>query len=143
MVRTLRPTLVTGLLIVTVGAYAALAAASADASSPVVKQSSGPLTATLLPGSHTPKVNVKYPITVTATLSGKPAHATAIYEFLFGGAVVSTQYVKSNKHFSFTGHFSDKLLFPPDSAGEPLTLRVVIRAAGHTVDLNWTIKSHT
>jgi hypothetical protein len=51
--------------------------------------------------------------------------------------------VKNNKHFSFTGHFSDKLLFPPDSAGEPLTLRVVIRAAGHTVDLNWTIKSHT
>jgi len=143
MARTLRPTLVTGLLVVTLGACAALAAASADASSPVVKQSSGPLTATLLPGSHTPKINVKYPITVTATLSGKPAHATAFYEFLFGGSVVSTQYVKNNKHFSFTGHYSDTLLFPADSAGEPLTLRVVIKAAGHTVNLNWSITSHT
>jgi hypothetical protein len=141
MARTLRP-IVTGLLAVTLGACV-FVTASAAAAPALVKQSSGPLSATLLPGTHTPKVNVKYPITVTATLSGKPAHATAIYEFLFGGAVVSTQYVKSNKHFSFTGHFSDKLLFPPDSAGEPLTLRVVIRAAGHTVDLNWTIKSHT
>ena len=141
MARTLRP-------IATCRRVAALAActvvtASAAASPALVKASSGPLSATLLPSTHTPKVNVKWPITVTATLSGKPAHATAIYEFLFGGAVVSTQYVKSNKNFSFTGHFSDKLLFPPDSAGEPLTLRVVIRAAGHTVNLNWSITSHT
>jgi hypothetical protein len=142
MPRTLRPTLVTCLLAGVLGA-GILAAPGAEASSPLVKGSSGPLSATLLPGSHTPKVNVKYPITVTATLSGKPAHATAIYEFLFGGAVVSTQYVKGNKHFSFTGHYSDTLLFPSDSAGEPLTLSVVIKAAGHTVHLNWSITSHT
>ncbi|MGD0385134.1 MAG: hypothetical protein ABSB73_03250 [Solirubrobacteraceae bacterium] len=113
------------------------------ASLPLVKASSGPLSATLQPSTHTPKVNVKWPITVTATLSGKPAHATAFYDFLFGGQVVSTQYVNNNKHFSFTGHYSDKLLFPPQSAGEPLTLSVVITSAGHTVKLDWSIKSHT
>jgi hypothetical protein len=141
MARTLRP-IATGLLVAALGACT-FVTASAAASPAVVKASSGPLSATLAPGSHTPKVNVKYPITVTATLSGKPAHATAIYEFLFGGAVVSTQYVKGNKHFSFTGHYSDTLLFPADAAGEPLTFRVVIRAAGHTVNLNWSITSHT
>jgi hypothetical protein len=143
MSRTLRPTLLTGLLVVVTLGASVLTATGADASSPLVKGSSGPLSATLLPSTHNPKVNVKWPITVTATLSGKPAHATAFYEFLFGGNVVSTQYVSNNKHFSFTGHYSDKLLFPPDSVGEPLTLRVVIRAAGHTVNLNWSITSHT
>ena len=141
MARTPRPILAC-LLAVALGACV-FAAASAAASPPLVKATSGTLSATLLPGSHAPKVNVKYPITVTATLSGKPAHATAIYEFLFGGSIVSTQYVKNNKHFSFTGHYSDTLLFPADSAGEPLTLRVVIRAAGRTVNLNWSITSHT
>jgi len=119
------------------------ATAGSAASTPLVKGSSGPLAATLQPSTHTPKVNVKWPITVTATLSGKPAHATAAYDFLLGGMQVAPpQYPYNNKHFSFTGHYSDKLVFPPDSAGEPLTLSVVITAAGHTVKLNWSIKSH-
>ncbi len=54
----------------------------------VVKQTSGPLTATLAPSTHTPKINKNWPITVTATVKGKPAHATAAYEFLFAGMVV-------------------------------------------------------
>jgi hypothetical protein len=115
----------------------------AVASGSLVKESSGPLSATLAPSTHTPKVNAKWPITVTATLQGKPAHASAFYEFLFGGAVVSTQYIGNNRHYSFTGHFSDQLVFPPSAAGEPLTLDVVIKAAGHTVNLDWSIKAHT
>jgi hypothetical protein len=138
MARTLRP-IVAGLLVAALGASVT---AGAVASPALVKVSSGPLSATLLPGTHKPKVNVKWPITVTAALSGKPAHATAIYEFLFGGTIVSTQYVKNTKNFGFTGHFSDELLFPPASTGQPLTLRVVIRAAGRTVNLNWSITSH-
>src|ERR1700690_4179168 len=111
-----------------------LAGASAAASAPLVKGTSGPLSATLKPSTHTPKVDVKWPITVTATMNGKPAHATAAYEFLFGSIQVGgTHYPRNNKHFSFSGHFSDSLVFPPDSAGQPLTLDVVIKAAGHTV----------
>jgi hypothetical protein len=95
----------------------------------------------MVPSTHHPKVNANWPLKVTATLRGKPAHATAVYEFLFGTSVVSTQYVHGKKHFSFTGHFSDELVFPPASEGEPLTLRVVIAADGHKVSLNWAITS--
>lgn len=108
----------------------------------VVKQTSGPLTATLAPSTHTPKINKNWPITVTATVKGKPAHATAAYEFLFAGMVVQTEYPYNKKHFSFTGHFSDNLVFPAASVGQPLTLRVVIKASGHTVNLNWAVSSH-
>jgi hypothetical protein len=129
--------------VVAVAVVGLAAATGAGASGALVKASSGPLSATLAPSTHSPKVNVKWPITVTAELNGKPAHATAFYEFLFSGAVVSTQYVNNNKHFSFTGHFSDKLVFPPSSAGQPLTLDIVVKAAGHTVNLDWSISSHT
>ena len=108
----------------------------------LVKRTSGPLTATLAPSTHTPKINRKWPIKVTATLKGKPARASAVYQFVFGGTVVSTQYPYNNKHYTFTGHFSDNLVFPAASVGQPLTLRVVIRASGHTVNLNWAITSH-
>jgi len=120
-----------------------LAGATAVAGAPLVNGTSGPLRATLKPSTHTPKVNAKWPITVTATLGGKPAHASASYEFLFGPVVVSTQYPHNNKRYSFTGQFSDTLVFPAASVGQPLTLRVVIKAQGHTVNLNWSIKSHT
>ncbi len=131
-----RPTL--GILIVAAAVLAAQAGAAT-----VVKGKSGPLSATLAPSTHTPKVNAKWPITVTATLKGKPAHATAAYKFLVDGMQVApTQYPSNNKHFSFTGHFTDQLVFPPASAGQGLTLDVVIKAAGHTVNLDWSIKSH-
>jgi hypothetical protein len=121
----------------------AIGATSMAAAAAVIKGSSGPLTATLTPSTHTPKINTLMPISVTATLNGKPAHATAAYQFLYGGAVVApTQYPYNNKHFSFTGHFSDKLNFPASSLGFTLTLRVVIKAAGHTVNLPCSITSH-
>ena len=120
----------------------AIGATSIAAAAAVIKGSSGPLVATLTPSTHTPKINTLMPITVTATLNGKPARASAVYEFLFAGAVVNTQYPYSNKHFSFTGHYSDNLVFPLASVGQPLTLRVVIKASGHTVNLNWPITSH-
>jgi hypothetical protein len=128
----------TGLLV----GVLAVAAGSSAAAAPIIKGSSPPLAATLTPSTHTPKINTLVPIAVTATLNGKPAHATAVYLFLFGGSVVSTQYPYNNKHYSFTGHFSDKLNFPASSLGIPLTVRVVIKAGGRTVNLNCSITSH-
>jgi hypothetical protein len=100
---------------------------------------SGPLVATMVPSTHDPKINAKWPLEVSATLKGKPAHAGAEYQFLFASTVVSTQYVRGNKHFTFLGQFADKLVFPPDSKGEALTLQVVITDASHTVKLDWAI----
>jgi hypothetical protein len=102
---------------------------------------SGPLSVTLTPPpTHAPKINTNIPIAVSATLSGKPVRgATAKYVFLFGGIPVSTQYPRYNKHFTFNGSFKDNLVFPGDSVGEPLTLRFVIGAGGHSVSFDWAI----
>jgi hypothetical protein len=117
-----------------------LLAATASADAVTVAGKSGPLSASMVPGTHHPKDTGQMSLKVTATLDGKPAHATAVYEFLYYGAIVSTQYPRYNKHFTFTGHFSDELgPFGAASKGEPLTLRVVIAADGHTVDLDWAI----
>ena len=102
--------------------------------------SSGPLLATMVPSTHYPRINAKWPLEVSATLNGEPARASAEYQFLFGYTVVSTQYPRSNKHFTFLGKFSDKLVFPPDSKDEPLTLQVVIEDAGHIVKLDWALR---
>jgi hypothetical protein len=112
----------------------------AAAQATTVRGKSGPLSASMVPSTHHPTIKQKWPLSVTATLNGKPAHATATYEFLFNGLVVSTQYPRNNKHFSFTGSFNDKLgPFGPSSQGQPLTLRVVIADGGHTVKLDWAI----
>ena len=80
---------------------------------------------------------------MVATLGGKPASgATAYYEFLYSGTVVSTQYVRYNKHFTFKGSFKDNLVFPGSAVGEPLTLRVIVRAGGRTVHFDWAIQAH-
>jgi hypothetical protein len=99
----------------------------------------GPLRAAIIPSTHTPKVNAPWPLKVTATAHGKPTRASATYRFLFDGLVVSTQYPRFNKHFTFTGQFSDSLVFPPDSAGQPLTLEVVVSSGADTVALGWSI----
>jgi len=44
----------------------------------------GPLTATIVPSTHHPKINAKWPLSVTATLAAKPAHATSLYLFMLG-----------------------------------------------------------
>jgi hypothetical protein len=103
--------------------------------------SAGPLRAGIVASTHTPVINAKWPLKATATLGGKPARATAEYQFLFGGIVVATQYPRSNKHFTFTGQFSDILVFPPDSEGQPLTLQVVVSSGVNTVRLAWLIDS--
>lgn len=120
-----------------------LAATSAGAATKTLKASSGPLSVTLTPPTtHAPKENTNVWITVVATLGGKPAqHATALYEFLFAGQIVKTEYVRNNKHFSFNGHFRDNLVFPASAVGEPLTVRFVVKGGGHTVHFDWAINT--
>jgi hypothetical protein len=122
-----------------VGVLAVLPAAAVATT--VLHGHSGSLSVTFTPPpTHTPKINTKIPIAVSATLSGKPVHgATAKYVFLFAGIPVSTQYPRYNRHFTFNGSFKDTLDFPGDAATQPLTVRFVISAGGHTVSFNWAI----
>jgi len=127
------------------GVAMAASAAGAPAATKTVKATSGPLTVVLTPPTtHAPKINVNVWITVVATLKGKPASgATAYYQFLYAGSVVSTQYVSNNKHFTFRGSFRDNLVFPGSAVGEPLTLRIIVKAGGRMVHFDWAIQAHT
>jgi len=119
-------------------------AAPSAAATKELRASSGPLTVTETPpATHTPKANTNVWITVTAKLGGKPAtKASAYYQFLYGGTVVSTQYVRNNKHFTFNGRFRDNLVFPGSAVGQPLTLRVIVKVGSRTVHLDWAITAH-
>jgi len=119
----------------------ALVAAAPAAATGGVTRASGPLSATLTVSTHTPKIGVAMSITVIATLHGKPAHASLIYQYLYGGVVVSTRYPCSGKACTFTGRYGDELTFPESSLGQPLTLQVVVKASGHTVKLDASITS--
>jgi hypothetical protein len=106
--------------------------------------------ATLKTPKTQPKVGKLWDITVTAkSNAGRPLRASAYYQFVFNGQVVSTQYPAPGTKgvgiryspLKFTGQFSDQLLFPARSAGIPLTLRVVVTSTGHgTVKLNHNIR---
>jgi hypothetical protein len=114
-------------------------AAIADASTSTYRN--GPLTATFSARTHTPNCKQKWPVTVTAKLHGKPAHATAFYQFLFAGQVESTQYpfggTRKNPHnrpWHFYGSFIDTTFGPFGAAavGLPLTVRAVVKVPHYT-----------
>ena len=134
LVRALRPLLL-GMVL--------SAAVPSAAAAQTVRGSSGPLSATLHAGTHHPKVSANWPLQVTASLSGRPAHASIGYQFLYSGQVVSTQiprYPNGKPHTSFTGSFSDLLQFPARSVGYPLTLQVHIVAGGRAVNLDYALQ---
>lgn len=131
-------------------AATALAVGAAPASAGTVTASSGGLTATLRAGTHHPKVNKKWPIKVTATYKGRSAHGVgAYYQFLYNGRQVATRGVCpnqgqmncSNYGFKFNGHYTDTLMFPPESLGFALTVRVVVSYAHRTVYLPYDVKT--
>jgi hypothetical protein len=83
------------------------------------------------PGHH-PKAGKNWTIKVTVrSPSGKALRATAFYQFLFNGQVVSTQYPSPHgpprhKPYHFKGSYRDPILWPKRSVGYPLTFRVVV-----------------
>lgn len=114
-------------------AAGALAASAAPAPAASVTQSSGGLRATVHYGTTHPRVNHRWPISVTATLNGHAVRAGAFYQFLFAGQDQSDQAVCqsgnpgcNNWNFKFSGHYSDRIIFPKEAQAKPLTVRVVV-----------------
>jgi hypothetical protein len=70
-----------------------------------------------------------------ATSAGRPVRASVDYEFLLAGQVVAHR-----SHYTFTGRFSDVVVWPTSSAGYPLTFRAVVVAAGHTLNLDYPVR---
>ncbi len=97
--------------------------------------SAAAFTAHLSAPNHTPIMNKKWPITVTATRGSTKLSGTVSYQFVSYGTV------EANKPGgSFTkGVFHDTLVFPAEAVGHPLTLRVVVKTKYGTVDINWAV----
>ena len=85
---------------------------------------------------HTPTVNVKWPVRLTVTSGRKKLSGRVRYEFLFQGTVVSHQ-----AGHSFTrGVYSDTMIFPANSLGQPLTLRILVTVPKYgTEHIDWNI----
>jgi hypothetical protein len=127
-------------------AAALVIAAVASASTTTYKD--GPLTATFTAGSHRPNCKQKWPITVTASLNGKPAHASAFYQFMYSGQVVAKRYPfadtprnRRNRIWDFFGRFTDNTFGPFGAlaVGQPLTVRAVVHAGRYTAYPSYSV----
>jgi hypothetical protein len=118
---------------------AATLALAGTASALTSSYSVGPLTATFTASTHYPNCKQLWPVTVTARYNGKPAHATAYYQFLVGNQLVNNQYpfsgTSKNPHahiWHFYGSFYDNTFGPFGALAEHHTLdvRAVVQVAG-------------
>jgi hypothetical protein len=108
---------------------------SAGASASVT---TGPVHATLTGRDHTPKVGKPWPYSVTVeSASGQPLSGTAEVEFTFGGQVVGHDTPPSHpiKH----GKWKGTLTYPAQSAGQPISLQVVVHTKAGNVTLVWPV----
>jgi hypothetical protein len=86
--------------------------------------------------NHTPTVNKKWPVKLTINKGKTKLSGTVKYEFLFDGSVVSHQPGNKFTHGSYT----DTMIFPAQSLGEPLTLRILVTVPKYgTEHLDWKI----
>ena len=93
--------------------------------------------------THAPKVNVPWPVRITATDgSGKPVTGTLTMRVLFGGQPVGK--IDKGAVYHFVGTWQERpgneITWPPASRGQPLTFQVVVKARGLTIRKNWAIR---
>jgi hypothetical protein len=103
--------------------------------------SDGPLSATFSASTTHPNCKQLWPVTITARYNGRPAHATAKYQFLYNGQWVSTVYpfsgTRKNPHnrlWHFVGGFTDNGFGPFGAlaVGHTLNVRAVIKDGKYT-----------
>lgn len=126
-----------GLLLAIAAALAGPASASAACS----------WSARLQAPTHHPKVDKRWPVTVTTSL--KNVRTTAYYAFLFRGRVVQRREIdphhqaSGHKRFAFRGRFRDPTVtWPKRSLGFPLTFRVVLHNRCGTKHLDYVVTVH-
>ncbi len=124
-------------LVLAVAMVASAGVATASTSS----YTDGPLTATFSAGTHHPNCRQMWPVTVTARYYGRPAHASAYYQFLYNGSLVNKQYPFSgtprnrrNRIWYFYGSFYDNTFGPFGAlaVGHTLTVRAVVQVGRYT-----------
>lgn len=88
--------------------------------------------------NHTPTINKKWPVELTVTHGRTKLSGSVKYQFLFQGSVVSHQ----PGHAFKRGVYRDTMLFPAQSLGQPLTLRILVTVKKYgTEHIDWAVKS--
>ncbi|MBV8928457.1 MAG: hypothetical protein JO152_04960 [Mycobacteriaceae bacterium] len=101
--------------------------------------SAGAVRATLHGENHSPKVNKLWHYSVLATnASRQPLTGTVESEFVFSGQVVGRE--SPPTHRLTDGRLDDKITFPAQSVGIPLTFQVVVDTGHGSVTLDWPVK---
>ncbi len=81
---------------------------------------------------HAPRINTNWPYTVRATEQGKPVAARVTVQIVdpIGGAHAAAfdNTTKEIVNWPFRGVFRDYMVWPPESRGVPLTVRVTVVA---------------
>lgn len=105
-----------------------------------------PLKVTLTAPGHTPKINVRWYYVVKATRGGKPVAARLTAQIVdpIGGRhpVEFGANTKKITNWPFTGRFRDYIIWPKESRGIPLKLRLVVRSGGSTKVILYAVTPH-
>jgi hypothetical protein len=111
--------------------------AARSGGSPAV--SAGPVRASLAAANHAPRQGKEWPYRVRVSdAAGRPLSGTVEIQFVFGGQVVGRDTPRTHPVTHGTWH--DRLVFPPASVGQPLTVRAVVHTSQGSVTLDWPIK---
>ena len=126
----------------TIAGYADAPGAAAARTTPARTVAAVTIHVTVSSPTHTPKVNVPWPVKVTVTnAKGKPVAATLTMQVLFSGQPVGK--IDNGATYHFVGTWQErkgnKITWPASSKGEPLTLQFIVKAQGVTVRKNWAI----
>ncbi len=125
------------------GALAACGGASTSNSTTGTHSSPQPASSIrgkLVGANHAPRINVKWPYTVTVTdAAGHPLNGTVTIQFTFAGQVVGHDTPPT--HPLRNGRWHDNLKFPPQSLGEPISLQAVVHTPQGSITLAWPVKT--
>ena len=93
--------------------------------------------------THTPRINVHWPYSVRATRGGKAVTARITVQLVDPiGGVHPVQLGSSKKNITnlrFRGVFRDYVIWPPESRGFPLKLRVTVVGKGFRKVLQYAV----
>ena len=106
----------------------------------------GPVKVTLTAPTHTPKIKTKWYYTVRARAGGKAASAQLTAQIVDPvGGVNPVMYGSTNrpiKNFRFKGAFRDYIIWPGESRGIRLTLRLTVRVGTARKVLSYWVTPH-
>ena len=98
----------------------------------------GPVRGVLIGANHAPTVGKLWRYSVKVTdAAGHPLSGTVDIEFTYSGVVVGHD--KPPTHPLTNGAWSDRLTFPAQSAGQPLSVQAVAHTSAGSITLDWPV----